>query len=115
MKRVAIPVEKGKLSSYFGQCNHYELFDVEGKEITRNRVEVPRVQQVEDLPGWAAQQGITDVIAHRVSKQIVSLFSEYKINLYLGIKSDDPEKLIGMYVAGNLQSDMNIIKEITSN
>lgn len=114
MKRVAIPVIEGKLSEFFGQCSHYEVFEIEGKRITSTALEVPPYHDITKLPEWAAQQGITDVIAFKVDKRIIASFTNNKINLYIGVKSNSPDILIEDYLNGRLKSDEKIIKEITS-
>lgn len=112
MKRIAIPIVKGELSPYFGQCNHYEIFDIEGEDIQHHAVEVPPSRELSDLPEWVAEQGITDVIAYRVDKQIIRLFSKYKIQLFIGIPVSSPESLIQDYLEGNLRSDSAVIADI---
>ena len=100
MKRIAIPIVKGKLSEHFGQCNHYELFEVDGKVIKSNELTVPINKDVEYLPIWAYEQGITDIITYRVDKRIISLFAANKINLFVGISIESPEFLIESYLNG---------------
>ena len=114
MKRIAIPVKEGKLSEYFGQCGYYEIFEIENKSIQANTLEVPPVKDIEKLPAWIESQRITDVIAHKIDSQIISLFSNLKINLFIGIPINKTEDLVDDYLKGQLKSDSNIIKDITS-
>ncbi|MBN2214705.1 MAG: hypothetical protein JW723_10710 [Bacteroidales bacterium] len=114
MKKVAIPVVQGRLSEYFGQCNHYEIFEIAGKKIKSNAIEVPPYKELVRLPEWAAQQGITDIIAYKVDKKIISLFSSHKINLFVGIAINTPQNLIEDYLSGSLRSDERIIQELTN-
>jgi len=113
MKRVAIPVVNGKLSEYFGQCDHYEIFEIDGANIKSNEVEVPPYRDITKLPVWAARQRITDVIAYKVDKKILPLFLINKINIFIGIPINIPRNLIEDYINGKLKSDEKIIKEIT--
>ncbi len=115
MRRVAIPIEKGRLSEYFGQCSHYEIFDVEGVEISSNEVGLPPNRELARLPEWAAQQGITDIISYKIDRKIINLFSLHKINLFVGIPLSSPEKLIEDFLKGRLKSDGEIITEIFEN
>lgn len=114
MKRVAIPIFDNKLSENFGECNFYEIFEIEDGEVRNSSVEIPAVDAVDELPMWLEQRGITDVIVHRVKKQIISLFASRKINLFVGINLDTPDKLIGDYLEGKLESNERIIYEITN-
>jgi predicted Fe-Mo cluster-binding NifX family protein len=113
MKRVAIPIIHGKLSQYFGQCSHYQIFEINGNQITRSELEVPPFSNLSQLPEWASQQGITDIIAYKIDHRIISRFINNKINLFVGVGFDSPQALIDDYLNGRLKSDEKIIREIT--
>lgn len=114
MKRVAIPIINNKLSEHFGGCSSYDIFEIEGMNIQKKTFEIPSVATAEELPDWLASQGITDVIVYRVKKDIISIFASKKVNLFVGIPINSTEKLIDDYLNGKLESDKNIIKEITT-
>ena len=113
MKRVAIPISKSELSEFFGQCNHYEIFEIEKEIINRKMVEIPDGMDVTQLPGWLKEMGVSDVIAYKVNKKIITLFASNKVNLFVGISQKSPENLIDDYLQGILESDKDIIDEIT--
>ena len=115
MKRVAIPVVKGRLSEFFGRCSHYEIFDTDGIKILKNDFMVPPPMSVKALPEWAAKQGITDVISYKVDRNIIELFSVHKINLFVGIPQSTPLRLMKDFLDGNLNSDGKIITQIIEN
>lgn len=112
MKRVAIPVANNRLSEYFGECSHYEIFEIDKKISARKIVPVPEGIALKDMPGWVEKQGITDLIAYKVNREIVLLFASKKVNLFLGIPIDSPEKLIDDYLNGKLKSNEKIIAEL---
>lgn len=113
MKRIAIPVSEEKLSEYFGQCSHYEIFEIDMDIIHRKVAEIPPYNDITKLPEWVASQGITDVITYKIDKLIISLFMQNKINLFVGIKVNTPQAIIEEYLNGTLKSDYSIISEIT--
>lgn len=115
MKRVAIPVSKNVLSEFFGECNHYEIFEIEKETITRKLVEAPFEINIFELPKWLKNQGISDVIAYKVNKKLITLFASNKVNLFVGVEKNTPQNLIDYYLQGKLESDKNIITEITDN
>lgn len=115
MKRIAVPLVNGKLSEFFGNCNHYEIFEVEGEHIINRKVIAPPNKKITMLPLWASSQGITDVITYKVDVRIMELFANHKINLYVGIGSNLPEEIIQDYINGTLKSDEKIISEIYEN
>ncbi|MCK4921510.1 MAG: hypothetical protein KAS71_10720 [Bacteroidales bacterium] len=113
MKRIAIPIKEGKLSEYFGQCGYYEIFEIENNSIQANTLEVPPVKDIDKLPDWIVSQGITDVIAHKIDKSVISLFSKLKVNLFIGIPINTTNILVDDCLNGQLKSDFKIIKGIT--
>lgn len=114
MKRVAIPVVNKKLSEYFGQCSHYEIFEIDGQQINQHNVDVAPNKEIGNLPAWTSSKGITDVIVHKVDKRIITQFLANKINLFVGVEINTPQLLIEDYLNGKLTSDKNIINEITT-
>ena len=112
MKRVAIPIKNNELSEYFGGCNYYEVFEIEGKNIRQQKYELPQITSINELPSWLRSQGVTDVIAYKVDKQIISAFAANKVNLFLGIKQNTTQNLITDYLNGDLESDKKIIEEL---
>ncbi len=112
MKRVAVPVVKGQLSEHFGQCNHYEIFEIDNGNVKSEELEIPPKEDITKLPEWAAGEGITDIIAYKIDKRIITLFTPFRINLFVGIPINSPRNLIDDYINGRLKSDETIISEI---
>jgi predicted Fe-Mo cluster-binding NifX family protein len=112
MKRVAIPVVKGLLSEYFGQCNHYEIFELDGSNVKSEELEMPPKEDITKLPEWAANEGITDIIVYKIDKRIIKMFTNFRINLFVGIPINTPRNLIDDYISGRLKSDEKIISQI---
>jgi len=115
MRRVAIPISKNELSEFFGECNHYEIFEIEKEIVNQKMIEIPLNIDITELPKWLKNQGVSDVIAYKVNKKIISLFAANKVNLFVGIAKKSPKNLIDDYLQGKLESDKNIIEEITNN
>lgn len=113
MKRVAIPIANNLLSEYFGGCNHYEVFEIDKNIKSKTTADLPHGIGIAELPGWLENEGITDVIAYKVNREIISLFASKKVNLFVGVPIDTSEKLIESYLIGTLESDKNIIAELT--
>jgi predicted Fe-Mo cluster-binding NifX family protein len=114
MKRVAIPVSNKHLSEYFGECQHYEIFEVDGKVIGKKEAVFPSGTNTAELPAWLKEQGITDVIVNKVNPQIIGRFAGEKVNLFVGIPQNSPEELVEEWLEGKLESDEKVISEITS-
>ena len=115
MKRVAIPMKNEMLSEQFGACTYYKVYDIIGDRIRDWRLELPVISEIRDLPAWISANGITDLITHRVERSILTLFNVYKINLYIGVRTDDPDRLVREFIKGRMVSDKSIINEIIEN
>ena len=113
MRRVAIPVTNHMLSEYFGECSHYEIFEIDRDILDRKELEIPVGTGMTDLPAWLEEHGITDVITYKVNAKIISLFASKKVNLFVGIPINPPQNLIEDYLNGRLESNKRIIEEIT--
>ncbi len=113
MRKIAIPLVENKLSEYFGHCSHYEIFEISNKTIQSSKVEFHSITEIEKIPDWIEQKGITDIITYKIDKKYIALFSNTKINLFVGVPMDSPDILIESYLNGTLKSDAKIINEIT--
>jgi len=112
MKRIAIPISNNQLSEYFGQCHYYEIFEIEEGKVQNKSKQIPSVSNIMELPEWLKEQGVTDVIAFKVDRQIITLFASKKVNLFVGVRQNATDILIQDYLKGNLKSDIKIIKEL---
>ena len=112
MRRVAIPIQNGKLSEYFGECQYYRIYKLEGGDIWEEEPEIPPVRSIDELPEWASGKGITDIITYKIDRKIIMLFHKHKINLFIGIGVDTPEALLHLLLDGHISSDQKIINEI---
>ena len=112
IKRVAIPVSEGKLSESFSQCNYYEIFEISENNITEKEIKEPYKKDITKLPEWMASKGVSDIIAFKIDKSIIALFSPFRINLFVGIPVNTPCNLIEDYNSGTLKSNEKIISEI---
>ncbi len=113
MKRIAIPVNDGILSGNLGECTHYEIFDIENSHVRGVEVVVPPENDVNTIPEWLVNMGVTDIIAYKIENKFISILINNKINLFIGIKPATTSFLIEDYQNGNLKSDLRIIHEIT--
>jgi predicted Fe-Mo cluster-binding NifX family protein len=108
--RIAIPLADGKLSMHFGHCEHFALVDVnpaEKKILKREDIEAPP-HEPGLLPPWLAERGVTMIIAGGMGQRAQKLFAEQGIQVVVGASADTPERLVGDFLAGTLQSGENV-------
>ncbi len=113
MKKVAFPIANHKLSEHFGACSHFAVFEIAAGNIQRTTFEKPSSKLDSELVVWLEKQGVTDVIAYHINKEIMSFFATTKVNLFVGIPLNSTERLIEAYLQGKLESDQKMIEEIT--
>jgi len=108
--RFAIPVTERKVAAHFGHCSHFALFDVDEttKAIVKREVMPSPGHQPGFLPGWLAEEGVSVVIASGMGSRAQALFRENRIEVVIGVLSDDPDKAVLDYIKGELATGDNI-------
>lgn len=109
-KRIAIPVTQGVLSSHFGHCEVFALYDVdsETKKILSKETLTPPPHEPGVLPGWLKDKGADIIIAGGMGSRAQGLFEENGIEVVVGAPVMDPEQVIEMYIGGTLETQGNL-------
>lgn len=108
MKIIALPVKENKLSPHFGECSHFEFYYEEnGKIIKENLIPAPP-QQPELIPNWLVEKGVTDVIVAGIGLKPIEILNRNKINVFVGVKVEDPKVLAQEYLDGTLETNGNL-------
>lgn len=108
--KIAVPVTGGVLSSHFGQCEQFVLFDVEtdGKTVGRKQVLEPPPHEPGTFPRWLHEQGATVIIAGGMGSRAQSLFDQNAIRVVVGASSVDPDLLVRDFLDGRLATGANV-------
>ena len=114
MKKVAIPIANNRISEYLYKCSNIAVYDLDKNPPDYKLSEKPDFQNTRKLQQWLLENGITDIILHRAAKNVVDNFIAEKINLFVGVPLQTADQLIEAYLCGKLESDKNIISEITN-
>jgi len=107
MTKLAIPVKNGILSGHFGHPEHFCFYDLKKDGIINEEIVKPPPHQPGMLPGWLAQQGVTDIIANGMGQRAIELFYQYKINVFTGVPLKGPKELASDFVMGILETSDN--------
>ena len=108
IKRIAIPIENGMLSDSFTNCDHYQIYKTEDNSIVSKEIEKADQNELK-LSEWISQKNITDIIAYKIEAGLIDSLAGQKINLFIGIPINTPDKIISDYLNGDLKSDNKII------
>ena len=108
--KYAVPVSDDVVSTHFGHCEQFALFDVdeERREITRKELVPSPGHQPGLLPQWLAEEGVSVVIAGGMGSRAQSLFNQNHIGVVIGALEGDPEKAVLNYLNGTLATEENI-------
>ncbi len=108
MKRIAIPLENGRLCSHFGHCEQFAIIDVENETITSEELVTPPPHEPGLLPAWLAQKSVTDVIAGGMGQRALDLFAAQQINVNVGVQPKSPADLVKEWIDKTLKTGANV-------
>ena len=108
--RVAVPVTDDKVAAHFGHCSHFALFDIDEatKAIVKRELIPSPGHQPGLLPAWLAEEGVSVVIAGGMGSRAQAIFNENRIEVVVGVLSDDPQEAVLDYLKGELATGDNI-------
>ena len=108
--RIAIPVTNQTLSSHFGHCEAFSIFDVSPDSraiVNQTTVDAPP-HEPGLLPAWLAQHKVKLIIAGGMGSRAQDLFTQQGIEVIIGAPSHTPEQLVQDYLSGTLTSGDNL-------
>jgi len=108
--RIAIPITNDRLSSHFGHCEQFAIFDVDTdtKNIKDQQTLIPPPHEPGLLPSWLSEQGVELVISGGMGRRAQQLFNQNQIEVVIGAPVDTPENLVLAYLNKTLQDGENI-------
>ncbi len=110
MKRIAIPISEGRLSTRFEGCREYRIFRVKEGKVKSILIHTGESEDDSGLPAWIREHQITDIIAYKISPDAVDLFARHKINVWVGAPDEAPAILMRAYLEGTLTSDEKVMR-----
>jgi predicted Fe-Mo cluster-binding NifX family protein len=108
MRKIAVPVFNGILSTHFGHCDEFQIFDTENSQINNSVTKKPPVHQPGILPAWLHDLGVTDVIAGGMGQRAIHIFNQNSINVYTGAPVKTPEEVVTDFLNGTLVTTENL-------
>lgn len=107
--KIAVPVTNGLLSSHFGHCEVFALFDVKvGSKTVAGRQDLaPPPHEPGTFPKWLRAQGANVIIAGGMGSRAQSLFAQHEIMVVTGASSENPDEIVQQFLNGNLTVGAN--------
>jgi predicted Fe-Mo cluster-binding NifX family protein len=110
--KIALPVSGGRLSSHFGHCERFYIYDVQQGTAGVLRFSAMNAPPHEPglLPGLLCDEGVKVVIAGGMGAKAQELFNKKGVKVVSGVSPDggSPEDIVQLYLSGSLTSGPNI-------
>ena len=108
--RIAIPTADGRLCPHFGHCEQFAFVDVDeaAKTIAAPVFKTPPPHEPGVLPRWLHAEGVNLVLAGGMGQRAQQIFAEAGVEVLVGAPSEAPERLVGAWLEGTLQTGDNV-------
>jgi predicted Fe-Mo cluster-binding NifX family protein len=101
--KVAIATDNNQVSAHFGRCQHYTIFEVDGKEVKGKTVVDTPGHQPGMLPPFLSQKGVNIVIAGGMGPRAQNLFRQMNIEPITGV-SGKVDEVIHAFLQDRLET-----------
>jgi predicted Fe-Mo cluster-binding NifX family protein len=106
-KKIAIPIENGKLSGHFGHAPQFALIELNDNKLVNTKYITPPPHEPGVLPKWLANIGATDVLAGGMGQKAIDLLLDHHINVFVGVAQKSIDQLIQDLINNQLESGGN--------
>lgn len=107
-KTFAIPTADGVLCPHFGHCQKFAIVKTDGQNVLSLDFVTPPGHQPGVYPGFLAQQNVDVVISGGMGVKAQELFAQNNIEVFIGVGSETPEKLVEHYLSDMLKTGQNL-------
>lgn len=104
MIKIGIPIVKNKVGSSFEQCSEFLLFTIENRKKVKKEILNSHLQAGMN-PYWLAESGVTDIIVKRISEGTINKFNTFKINVFTGVETTNPDQLVKEFLNGSMETN----------
>lgn len=107
MKRIAVPSDGERISSHFGHCPNFTIFECDGEKIVEKKVIANPGHKPGFLPKFLNENGVECVLASGMGQRAIQLFEKNGIDTVTGA-SGLVEDAIESYIKGELDTANNL-------
>ena len=104
----AVPTMNKKLTAHFGHCQSFAVLKVENNIIVNEDYLEPPEHQPGSYPAFLAGEGVNTIISGGMGVMAQNLFKENNIEVFMGLDSEDPLKLVELYLQDKLVNGDNL-------
>lgn len=106
-KKFAIPVAEKQFCDHFGHCEEFAIVESNDGNVAGINYVEPPMHQPGAYPRFLAEQGVNTIIAGGMGMKAQQIFTANHIEVIMGVIPDTPEKLVDLYLAGELDDGKN--------
>jgi len=103
----AVPIIDGKLCAHFGHCESFAIIAVENNQIVSENFVTPPAHQPGNYPRFLAEEGVNTIITGGMGRKAQDLFLQNNIEVFMGVNSEEPKKLVEYYLNNRLITGEN--------
>ena len=107
-KLFAVPTIGEKLCTHFGHCEKFAIIETKDQKVTSVEYITPPVHQPGTYPRFLAAKGVSTIIAGGMGMKAQDIFAQHRIEVFIGINSEDPGSLVDQYFSDQLESGDNL-------
>jgi ATP-binding protein involved in chromosome partitioning len=105
--KIAVPITAGSVSSHFGHCENFAIFETSDKQVTKIQYLIPPAHEPGLFPKWLKEQGADLIITGGMGSRAQDLFSRQGIQVISGVSAAGPNELVEQFLEGNLTAGEN--------
>jgi predicted Fe-Mo cluster-binding NifX family protein len=111
--RIAVPVFQGAMSSHFGRCTHFAVFEIDADgTAVQNRQDLPAPKHEPGLfPQWLAEHQVDTVLSGGMGGKARELFAANGIAVVTGVTEEDPTAAVTSYLSSSLATSDNFCEK----
>ena len=107
-KLFAIPTIEKQLCAHFGHCEEFAIVETVDHKITNIEYHAPPVHQPGTYPRFLAGKGVSTIISGGMGMKAQEIFAQNNIEVFMGVNSENPEKLVEYYLNDELKNGNNL-------
>jgi predicted Fe-Mo cluster-binding NifX family protein len=105
--KVAIPVTQGALSSHFGHCEVFAVFQIEDGKMVKEEMVDPPIHEPGSHPKFLHEIGVSVVISGGMGMKAQELMHQNGIEVIIGVCPLPLRDIVEMYLQNKLESGEN--------
>lgn len=110
MRRIAVPVKKGKLDGSFEQCKTFQFVDIKDSNVVKEFTVVAPLIESKALSEWLLDNRVTDVIVKQIKHKFVKICNLNKVNVFVGVQKEDLKEFVQDFIDGVLETNSELVE-----